>query len=181
LDREVASAFLSAFARARRSGTVEPRHASWFDPEADALLAQLGVSRVGADPSRVPGAEVPLVANGLAYWRLHGSPVIYRSSYADRIGEMAAAMWATAARQSWCISTIRRAARRPAMPGVDAGLAAETSPRELKGGGQRPAGAVQPKRANLFQTFCRSSAPATGALGSAASRPMKKLAKLAVM
>ena len=50
---------------------------------------ELGLARVGADPERVPEAAQPLVANGLAYWRLHGSPVIYRSSYCDRIHALA--------------------------------------------------------------------------------------------
>lgn len=83
--------------------TVEPRHASWFGDEADALLRGEGVSRVGADPARVPQAATPLVVDGLAYWRLHGSPAVYRSSYADRIGQIAAAIRAAAAPDSWCI------------------------------------------------------------------------------
>lgn len=34
----------------------EPRHASWFTPEADTLLDQLRIARVAADPARVVGA-----------------------------------------------------------------------------------------------------------------------------
>lgn len=83
--------------------TVEPRHASWFTPEADALLGNLGVNRVGADPARVPAAADPLVVGGLAYRRLHGSPVIYRSSYGDRIGEIGEALLASPAEERWCI------------------------------------------------------------------------------
>lgn len=83
--------------------TVEPRHATWFTGEADAVLLALGVSRVGADPARVPEAAQPLVVNGLAYWRLHGSPVIYRSSYADRTNSIAASMREVEAAERWCI------------------------------------------------------------------------------
>jgi uncharacterized protein YecE (DUF72 family) len=104
LDEKVATSFFRDLrARSPSRVTVEPRHASWFTPEATELLRELKVSRVGADPARVPEAAEPLAVDGLAYWRLHGSPVIYRSSYADRISEIAAAMRAVDAAQKWCI------------------------------------------------------------------------------
>ena len=59
----------------------EPRHASWFDGEADALLQAIRVARVAADPPRLAGAELPAGWPGLAYFRLHGSPRIYFSDY----------------------------------------------------------------------------------------------------
>ena len=59
----------------------EPRHASWFALEADALLDEHRVARVAADPARVPDAATPGGWRGLAYFRLHGSPRIYRSGY----------------------------------------------------------------------------------------------------
>ena len=34
--------------------TRQPRHASWFKPEAEQLLADREVSRVVADPATVP-------------------------------------------------------------------------------------------------------------------------------
>lgn len=116
LDAGTAAAFFR-FLRQRSPAkiAVEPRHASWFTNEAAALLVEAGVSRVGADPARVPGADVPLVVEGLAYWRLHGSPVIYRSSYADRISELAAALGPSTRQRAGAFSTIRPAARRPAM------------------------------------------------------------------
>jgi uncharacterized protein YecE (DUF72 family) len=106
LALDVATA--AGFFRMLRQGsparvTVEPRHASWFGAEADALLSELGVSRVGADPARVPGAERPLVVDGLAYWRLHGSPVVYRSSYADRVEAIADDIARTEADEKWCV------------------------------------------------------------------------------
>jgi uncharacterized protein YecE (DUF72 family) len=67
------------------------------------MLHEVGVSRVGADPARVSGSAEPLVKGDLAYWRLHGSPVIYRSSYADRIADLAAAVRATQAAEKWII------------------------------------------------------------------------------
>ncbi|MGL3822956.1 DUF72 domain-containing protein [Sphingopyxis sp. R3-92] len=59
----------------------EPRHASWFEPEADHALAEMMIARVAADPARVLAAAAPGGWRGLSYWRLHGSPRIYRSSY----------------------------------------------------------------------------------------------------
>lgn len=73
------------FARLRRQHAgavaVEPRHPSWFTSEADALLAQLGMGRVLADPvrhepGRRPGGDLRQI-----YLRLHGSPRMYYSSY----------------------------------------------------------------------------------------------------
>lgn len=104
LEPEVATHFFGQLReRSPAPVTVEPRHASWFTDEAAVLLRDHGISRVGADPARVPGAEEPLVVGGLAYWRLHGSPVIYRSSYADRIAQLATAVRGTEARHKWII------------------------------------------------------------------------------
>jgi uncharacterized protein YecE (DUF72 family) len=60
---------------------VEPRHASWFADDVDELLASREVARVAADPAVVPRAAQPGGWPGLRYFRLHGSPVTYRSSY----------------------------------------------------------------------------------------------------
>jgi uncharacterized protein YecE (DUF72 family) len=84
----------------------EPRHPSWFEDEANALLAEMKVARVAADPARVEAAARPGGWNGLAYYRLHGSPTIYRSSYEpERLDAYAAAMapGGGAARETWCI------------------------------------------------------------------------------
>ncbi len=59
----------------------EPRHASWFGAEADAILRQHRVGRVAADPAPVAGAASTGGWEGLAYLRLHGSPRIYWSAY----------------------------------------------------------------------------------------------------
>ena len=67
--------------RARFGGAVvcEPRHASWFTPQAGALLRQHRVSRVAADPAPVPEAAKPF--GEIAYFRWHGSPRMYYSDY----------------------------------------------------------------------------------------------------
>jgi len=71
--------------RERHDGdvVVEPRHASWFTAAADELLKTLGVARVAADPARAPSAARPGGRATLAYWRWHGSPRVYWSSYDD--------------------------------------------------------------------------------------------------
>jgi uncharacterized protein YecE (DUF72 family) len=89
--------------RWERDIACEPRHPSWFDGEADALLAGLRVARVAADPARVPAAAGPGGWPGLVYYRLHGSPVPYRSSYDDGRLEAYAARLAAEAAPAWCI------------------------------------------------------------------------------
>lgn len=59
----------------------EPRHASWFDASANAMLRRRGVARVAADPAITPAAARPGGWPGLQYFRLHGSPAMYRSPY----------------------------------------------------------------------------------------------------
>jgi uncharacterized protein YecE (DUF72 family) len=100
----VAEAFFTALrARWDRHIACEPRHASWFEPEADSLLEGRRVARVAADPAKVPAAAVPGGWRGLAYHRLHGSPVMYRSSYDDGRLESYARQMAVGAAPTWCI------------------------------------------------------------------------------
>lgn len=61
----------------------EPRHPSWFEDDADTLLDRMRVARVAADPALSTTAAMPGGWRGFAYWRLHGSPAMYRSSYED--------------------------------------------------------------------------------------------------
>lgn len=102
-DAGVAERFFREF-KAIVGGTLvcEPRHASWFEPEAGALLLAYGVARVAADPAPVPAAALPGGWPGLAYFRLHGSPKPYWSSYDPE----ALAAWhanAAAATEAWII------------------------------------------------------------------------------
>jgi uncharacterized protein YecE (DUF72 family) len=104
-DAAISEPFLMGL-RGRWSGGIacEPRHASWFESEADALLVRLRIARVAADPAKVPAAAEPGGWRGLAYWRLHGSPVAYRSSYDDgRLEAHAARIAAVEAPERWCI------------------------------------------------------------------------------
>jgi len=61
----------------------EPRHASWFVQAVDRQLKDYGISRVAADPARVPRAAVPAGDPVMQYLRLHGSPRVYYDSYSD--------------------------------------------------------------------------------------------------
>ena len=101
LDRAVASAFFKELKqRSAARLACEPRNASWFTAEADALLAELKIARVAADPAICEAAALPGGWRGFSYWRLHGSPIIYRSSYADRIDGLAGKL---DGEDVWCI------------------------------------------------------------------------------
>jgi uncharacterized protein YecE (DUF72 family) len=106
-DAETASRFLADLtARTDARVVCEPRHASWFEPDADMLLVDRAVARVAADPARVPAAASPGGWRGMTYTRLHGSPDMYRSAYgADRLREYAQAIGRDAkeGRPTWCM------------------------------------------------------------------------------
>ena len=107
LDRRIAGRFFSRL-RARFHGyvVVEPRHASWFDAEAERFLADGGIARVAADPPRATGGGEPGGWRGFAYYRLHGSPRTYFSCYEDAsLDAMATRLLAHrhAGVPAWCI------------------------------------------------------------------------------
>jgi len=88
-DAAVAERFFNDLRRSIGAEIVcEPRNISWFDDDAEAMLRHLRVARAAADPALSPVASVPGGWRGLAYWRLHGSPKMYRSSYDDEAVEM---------------------------------------------------------------------------------------------
>lgn len=107
-DARTASTF---FAMLRRRTAVpvacEPRHASWFEGTANELWNRYGVSRVAADPARLPAAAEPVGdAGAWSYWRWHGLPRIYYSQYDDAaLGQLAASLCAhgRAKAPAWCI------------------------------------------------------------------------------
>lgn len=94
---------------------LEPRHATWFSANAGHLLADHSVARVSADPAMVAAAALPGAAAQLVYFRLHGTPRMYYSTYShdalvaltERVRSAAAA-----STQVWCIfdNTARGAA-----------------------------------------------------------------------
>lgn len=105
-DADVVEAFFADLVSRTRARVVcEPRHASWFEAEADRYLAALGISRVAADPARVAGADIPGGARDFSYWRLHGSPVIYRSPYGgERLDALVPLLQdAASTGPAWCI------------------------------------------------------------------------------
>ena len=103
-DRQVAGGFFD-YLRGRYVGPVacEPRHPSWFGGEAEALFQATRVARVAADPAIVPEAGEPGGWTGLSYWRLHGSPRMYYSTYPAkelvRLGDAIAGVEG----EAWCI------------------------------------------------------------------------------
>jgi len=82
----------------------EPRHESWFEGEAEALLCEHHVGRVGADPARHRTAAEPGGWKDIAYWRLHGSPRMYYSVYdQSTLNTLALRTRAEGAGETWCV------------------------------------------------------------------------------
>ena len=83
----------------------EPRHASWFSPEAADMMRDAGIACVRAHPLPIVGVEPAGDPNRL-YIRLHGAPDIYYSAY-DHAFIIAVATRIAEARQRgqkvWCI------------------------------------------------------------------------------
>jgi uncharacterized protein YecE (DUF72 family) len=100
-DSEVATAFFRDLRQSSKAAIAcEPRHASWFTPDADAALKTLQIARVAADPPRADADGKPGGWTGLSYWRLHGSPKIYYSDYSDAALQ---AITPKLRKQDWCI------------------------------------------------------------------------------
>jgi uncharacterized protein YecE (DUF72 family) len=124
-EAAVAGQFFDALNQQTQAAiTCEPRHPSWFTQEADDLLVSLRVARVAADPAICESASRPGGWLGINYWRLHGSPQIYRSSYSDRIPSYRDRIADAAAESSdtWCIfdNTASSAATSDALALMDA-------------------------------------------------------------
>jgi uncharacterized protein YecE (DUF72 family) len=81
-DLDAASRFFDDLRRSSEAAIAfEPRHADWFNAEADAWLAERRIARVAADPAPAPGGGDSGGWNGLRYYRWHGSPRVYYSDY----------------------------------------------------------------------------------------------------
>jgi uncharacterized protein YecE (DUF72 family) len=103
-EPDVAERFFSTLRRYTAADLVcEPRHASWFEDEADTLLDRLRVARAAADPALSPVAARPGGWRGLSYWRLHGSPAMYRSPYSDAALDTYADQLRDKGAKAWCI------------------------------------------------------------------------------
>ena len=109
LDAPVARAFFASLRRLLPGGVglaVEPRHASWFTPEADALLAHWQAARALADPVLHDAGGAPGGWPALVYCRLHGSPRRSHSTYDTGLIDALATRLKAAtqeARTVWCI------------------------------------------------------------------------------
>ena len=105
-QRAVVRAFLTLLRRNFEGDAVlEPRHLSWFEPDVDAFLREFNVGRVASDPSLCAAAARPGANCSVAYFRLHGSPRMYYSSYDDAyLRGVAAELKRHAKSQpAWCI------------------------------------------------------------------------------
>jgi uncharacterized protein YecE (DUF72 family) len=104
-DAAVAERFFTTLrSQWERDIACEPRHASWFEAEAERMLVRHWIARVAADPPPAEGADRPGGWPGLVYIRLHGSPAKYRSSYADgRLERIAGQLEAAGDEPAWCI------------------------------------------------------------------------------
>lgn len=106
-DAGLLCSFLNvAFSMTDAQIVCEPRHESWFSLKADTLLDERQIARVAADPAMSAVAAAPGGWRGLSYRRLHGSPVMYRSSYGEERLQAYADMMAAdrrSGRPSWCM------------------------------------------------------------------------------
>lgn len=130
MDIATADAFFGSLRRSHGQGgiAVEPRHASWFSPQADALLAHWRAARVLADPVLYDPGRMPGGWSGLVYCRLHGSPRTYYSAYDSALIDALAQRLLAAANEAesvWCIfdNTASGAAAENALDLVAASLA----------------------------------------------------------
>lgn len=106
-DAALARAFLAMLRRHFPGAlALEPRHASWFASDADALLGELQVARVLADPVRHEPGRFPGGWPQRVYMRLHGAPRVYYSSYETPLLAQLAARMRQAEHEGaevWCI------------------------------------------------------------------------------
>lgn len=105
-DAAVAQAFFQRLRSLTGVAIVcEPRHRTWFVPLAADMLAGFDVAYVMADPPVAPILEAAGAARTV-YIRLHGTPVMYYSAYADAyLDELAVRIGRAkeAGRQVWCV------------------------------------------------------------------------------
>jgi uncharacterized protein YecE (DUF72 family) len=107
LAPRTARSFFAAL-RERYDGAiaVEPRHASWFTAPADRMLERARICRVAADPPKAAGGGEPGGCQEMAYFRLHGWPRVYYSSYDDAFLDRLADRLRALRREripAWCI------------------------------------------------------------------------------
>lgn len=106
-DARIAASFFGLLRRRTEVAvTCEPRHPTWFEPAAEALLRRYSVGRTAADPARVPAAAVPGAEPSWPYFRWHGSPRMYYSDYGEQALQALAAevrRWARGRQRPWIL------------------------------------------------------------------------------
>jgi uncharacterized protein YecE (DUF72 family) len=106
-EQRVAAEFFARLRDAIPAHIVcEPRHLSWFDAGVDRRLARWGIARAGADPAPDERGASPAGDLSVVYFRLHGSPRMYYSSYDAQFLERVhglALNHLDAGRTVWCI------------------------------------------------------------------------------
>lgn len=81
----------------------EPRHPSWWSEEAQRTLRKQRITIAGADPARFDDARLSIPYGGFAYYRWHGSPRTYYSSYDQSALQTFARTAAQHGCEVWCI------------------------------------------------------------------------------
>jgi uncharacterized protein YecE (DUF72 family) len=105
-DDRVAGRFFGAWREMCDAPTVcEPRNPGWFSAAAVTRLAEAEIAYVIADPPVFDEPPQAMSLAGCAYYRLHGSPVMYESAYGPgRLDWLARHLiGSVAARPTWCI------------------------------------------------------------------------------
>jgi uncharacterized protein YecE (DUF72 family) len=85
---------------------IEPRHPSWASRPARSVFREFGITQALVDPERCPTDDFQArTGGGFYYFRLHGSPAVYRSAYPPKLLTELAATLDRAKRclPGWCI------------------------------------------------------------------------------
>jgi uncharacterized protein YecE (DUF72 family) len=114
------AAFAALRARTIVPIVCEPRHPSWFAPDAESMMRAFLVDRVAADPAVVTAAAEPGGCLRELYFRWHGTPRIYWSAYdPERLEALAGRVQRATAEVNrvWCIfdNTAAGAAQKNAL------------------------------------------------------------------
>ncbi len=82
---------------------LEPRHQTWTDRSAVQVLQDFQLSKVCADPERCEIADEYCGWQNLKYYRLHGTPEIYKSNYQKERLNLISQDIQKCNSETWCI------------------------------------------------------------------------------
>jgi uncharacterized protein YecE (DUF72 family) len=106
-DPDTAEAFFASMReRTALPIALEARHESWFEKDVAKLLKSESIAYVDADPQPDDCFIAHRADTSLAYFRLHGSPDVYQSSYEyPYLDALALTLHdrAKKAREVWCV------------------------------------------------------------------------------